>query len=332
MERKFFPNIIGNSRIKETVAPDILNGKAAHAYIIEGPKGSGRYKTALAICASVVCENRGTALALPCGECDSCKKILGGLSVDVLLTEKASNRQSIGVEQIRPIKNSLYIAPNDGAKKFYIIKDADFLTQEAQNALLLPIEEPPEFVMFILICENAASLLETVRSRAPILRTERFSPLFTEEYLRKKYGPSNRDKLSYASHLAFGSLGRAEELYEHGADEAKLYKCASDFLDLLLNGKSSESVTFIRNSMPSERTDVCEVLSLMRFALRDIIAVKKGGEPIFYTDIPAYAKKISVKRALHLYSIISQAEDDIAANCSVNTVLAAVVGGYTSAI
>ena len=326
MEQKLFPNIIGNDRIKKIVASDILSGRTPHAYILEGPSGSGRYTTALTICASEVCEHRGdSSYPLPCGECESCRKILSGYSADVLLTEKSDDKKSIGVEQIRPIKSSLYIAPNDGAKKFYIIKDSDLLTPEAQNALLLPIEEPPDFVMFILVCENSASLLETVRSRAPILRMERFSPLYIEEYLRKKYGESKQDKLSYAAHLAFGSLGRACELYEHGADEAKLYKCAEEFLELLLIGKNSDSVVFARNGMPSERAEVCEVLSLMRFALRDIIAVKKGGEPIFYTSVPTYAKKISINRALKLYSVISQAEDDIAANCTVNTILTSLV-------
>ena len=65
---------------------------------------------------------------------------------------------------------------------------------------------------------------------------------------------------------------------------------------------------------------------LMRFALRDIIADKKGGELVFYTEIPSFAKKISIKRAVELYSAVTNAEDDISLNCSVNTVLTALIG------
>lgn len=148
-----------------------------------------------------------------------------------------------------PHKDTLYIAPNDGEKKFYIIKDADYLTPAAQNALLLPIEEPPEFVMFFLLCEDSASLLETVRSRAPVLRTEKFPASFIEEYLSKKYKNADKKKLEYASHLASGSLGRAVELYENGDEEAKLYKCAEELLSLMLSGKSSDGILFIRGKM-----------------------------------------------------------------------------------
>lgn len=327
MERDFFPNIIGNKRLKGIISSDISNGRTAHAYIIEGPSGSGKMLTALSICAAEVCERKNDGSSpLPCGECDSCKRILSGISADVLVTKKPEDKASIGVDLIRPIKDTLYIAPNDGEKKFYIIKDADYLTPAAQNALLLPIEEPPEFVMFFLLCEDSASLLETVRSRAPVLRTEKFPASFIEEYLSKKYKNADKKKLEYASHLASGSLGRAVELYENGDEEAKLYKCAEELLSLMLSGKSSDGILFIRGKMPKDRADICEVLSLMRFALRDIIADKKVGELVFYTEIPSFAKKISIKRAVELYSAVTNAEDDISLNCSVNTVLTALIG------
>ena len=126
MERDFFPNIIGNKRLKGIISSDISNGRTAHAYIIEGPSGSGKMLTALSICAAEVCERKNDGSSpLPCGECDSCKRILSGISADVLVTKKPEDKASIGVDLIRPIKDTLYIAPNDGEKKFYIIKDAD---------------------------------------------------------------------------------------------------------------------------------------------------------------------------------------------------------------
>ena len=153
-----------------------------------------------------------------------------------------------------------------------------------------------------------------------------FPASFIEKYLSKKYKNADKKKLEYASHLASGSLGRAVELYENGDEEAKLYKCAEELLSLMLSGKSSDGILFIRGKMPKDRAEICEVLSLMRFALRDIIADKKGGELVFYTEIPSFAKKISIKRAVELYSAVTNAEDDISLNCSVNTVLTALIG------
>lgn len=327
MERKYLPNIIGNEKLKAVLAHDSELGKTAHAYIIEGARGSGKYSTSLAIAAAEVCENKhDSSLPLPCGKCDSCKRILSGVSADVLTIKKAEDKLSIGVDEVRPIKDTLYIAPNDGEMKFYIIKDADSLTPAAQNALLLPIEEPPKYVMFFLLCENSASLLETVRSRAPTLRMEKFSSEFIERYLSEKYGKCDRDRIGYASHLSAGAIGRATELYENGESEAVLYKTAEELTEALLTSSPSDIMIYIRKNMPKERAEICEVLNLMKLAVRDMIADKKDGELVFYTDVPKFAKKISVKRAVELYSAFTSAEDDLNANCSVNTVLTSLIG------
>lgn len=327
--RVIFPALIGNERLKSIFSEDIIKGKSAHAYIIEGTYGSGKYTAALEICASLSCENRSdSSYPLPCGKCESCRKILSGNSVDILTVQKEEGKASIGVDTVRLIKQTLYIAPNDGEKKFYIIKDAQLLTPQAQNALLLSIEEPPEYVMFLLLCEDSSLLLETIKSRAPVIKTEKFSPAFTEEYLCEKYKNADREKAVYAAHLSAGSLGRAAELYENGEGELTLYKTAGELVRLMLDGKRSEALMFIKNKMPKERGDVCEVLSLARFALRDLIADKKGGELLFYSETdgaPAFAKKISVRRALELYRALISAEDDINQNCSQNTVLTALV-------
>ncbi|MGN1409521.1 MAG: ATP-binding protein [Eubacteriales bacterium] len=329
MAREIFPTLIGNKRLKSILSEDSAKGKTAHAYILEGPHGSGKHTAALLLCASNVCEHRNDEkYPLPCGECKSCRKILSGNSVDVLNVAPEDGKASIGVDRIRLVKQSLYIAPNDGEKKFYIISDADLMTTQAQNALLLSLEEPPEYVMFFLLCSDSSLLLETVRSRAPVIKTEKFPPSFVEEYLEGKYKKLERDKIVYAAHLSGGSLGRASELYENGKEELKLYKTAGELIRILLAGKQSESFEFIRNEMPKERRDTCEVLSLAKFALRDLIAEKKGGELLFYSEkegVPAFSKKISARRILDLYSALSDAEDDLGANCSQNTVLSSLI-------
>ena len=107
MERDFFPNIIGNKRLKGIISSDISNGRTAHAYIIEGPSGSGKMLTALSICAAEVCERKNDGSSpLPCGECDSCKRILSGLSADVLVTKKPEDKASLEKIQKRRQKEA----------------------------------------------------------------------------------------------------------------------------------------------------------------------------------------------------------------------------------
>lgn len=326
-ERQIFPTLLGNGKIKKTISSDISLGKGAHAYILDGPRGSGKHTAARLICAAAACEHRAdSSFSLPCGKCEACRKILSGVSVDVM-TVSNDGKASIGVGPIRELRASLYITPNDGEKKFYIIENAHLMTVQAQNALLLSLEEPPPYVMFLLLCEDSSALLETIRSRAPIIKTERFSPDFTEKYLEKKYPSFPRERIVYSAHLADGSLGLAEELLINGEGEMKLCKNAAELARILLSPRRSDGAVFIP-TLPKDRGDVCRILSLARLALRDAAASKKGGELLFYSasdGVPDYTKKISVKRITELSSALIQAENDISANCSVSTVLTSLI-------
>lgn len=327
--REIFPTLIGNDRIKNTLSADFASGKSAHAYILEGPSGSGKHTAALAICASVVCEKRGDrSHTLPCGKCDSCRKILGIGSVDVI-TVSNGEKASLGVDVIRQVKETMFIPPNDGERKFYIIENAHLMTTQAQNALLLSLEEPPPFVMFFLLCEDTSLLLETVKSRAPTIRMELFSSDFIEKHLLEKYGRvADREKLTYAAHLSGGALGRAVELYENGDSELLIYKTAADLVSNLLSARKSDALTFITREMPKSRRETCDVLAYARLALRDMIAAKNHGELLFYSTtvgVPSFSKKISAKRILELSAAISEAEEFIEANCSRYTVLTSLV-------
>lgn len=326
-ERNIFPTLIGNEKLKKNLSADVALGKSAHAYILEGPSGSGKHTAARLICAAASCEHRADGgYDLPCGKCLSCHKILTGISVDVI-TVSNKDKATLGIEAIRDLRSSLYVTPNDGDRKFYIIENAHLMTTQAQNALLLSLEEPPPYVMFLLLCDDSSALLETIKSRAPVIKMEKFSPEFTEKYLAEQNPKAARDKIIYASHLADGSLGQAANLLSHGGGEMKLYQLAAELAEVLLSPRKSDGMAFI-SSMPKERADDCRVLSLTRIALRDAVAAKKGGELLFYSKsdgVPESTKKISVKRLIELSAMLSKAEDDIASNCALGTVMTSLI-------
>lgn len=328
-KRSVFSSLIGNDVLKGLLGNDLAEDRSAHAYILEGAPGSGKHLAAALICASAVCENKKNAkYPLPCGECQSCRKVLSGIHVDVL-TVSNEDKAAIGVEAVRSVKQSLYVTPNDGDRKFYIIENAHRMTNQAQNALLLSLEEPPPYVMFILLCEDASLLLETIRSRAPVIRMERFTPEFLENYLCEKYGSGcDREKAVRAAHLADGAIGNACRLYENGEDEMKLYTAAEELVRLLLSSRKSEAASEVPKILPKDRKSTCEILSLARFALRDMIADKKGGSLLFYSSssgTPAYAKKVSAARIIVLIGLLEKAELDISANVSQNTVITSLI-------
>ena len=153
----------------------------------------------------MACEHRKDGKqSLPCGKCLACRKIAEGVSPDVTFIRRAEDRATLGVSIIRDLREDLYIAPNENEKKVYIIEEADRMTDEAQNALLLSLESPPPYVVFLLLTQNVDSLLETIRSRAPVLRLQTFGADEIHNFLVKDPRFAAATKATYAVPLHFG--------------------------------------------------------------------------------------------------------------------------------
>ena len=163
-----FDGFLGNEKLKERLERDIAAGRLAHAYMIEGPEGSGKKTLAKLIAAAAACRESDP----PCMKCVSCDKIMRGQSPDVITVEAESGKVQLGVDVIRRLREDSVFAANDLDTKTYIFPAADTMNIQAQNALLKLLEEPPDGVRFLLLTENAQGLLATIRSRAPLLRTE----------------------------------------------------------------------------------------------------------------------------------------------------------------
>lgn len=134
------------------------------AFLITGPRGAG--KTALAghLARALVC----TGAQPPCGSCPACVKSAAGTHPDLIWV--APEDATLKVDTIRALRSDAFILPNEGERKVYILDDAERMTQEAQDALLKILEEPPRFTVFVLVCYNEQSLLATILSRCTRLK------------------------------------------------------------------------------------------------------------------------------------------------------------------
>jgi DNA polymerase III subunit gamma/tau len=156
-----FAEVIGQEHVTRTLANAIVSGRVAHAYIFSGARGVGKTTTARILAKALNCA-KGPA-AEPCNECDSCREISAGSSLDVIEIDAASNR---GIDQIRELREMVRYAPASSRYKVVILDEAHMLTDEASNALLKTLEEPPDRVVFILATTEPDDLAETIRSRS----------------------------------------------------------------------------------------------------------------------------------------------------------------------
>ncbi|MGB6876665.1 MAG: DNA polymerase III subunit gamma/tau [Candidatus Acidiferrales bacterium] len=160
-----FGEIVGQRHVTQTLENTIRQNRLAHAYIFCGTRGVGKTTTARILAKCLNCVNGPTAE--PCNECDACRGITAGTTLDVLEIDAASNR---GIDQIRELREMVRYAPAAARYKVVILDEAHQLTGEASNALLKTLEEPPDKVVFILATTQPEDLADTIKSRAQLFQ------------------------------------------------------------------------------------------------------------------------------------------------------------------
>lgn len=165
-----FSDFVGQAHVVTTLSNAIANGRISHAYLFTGPRGTGKTSTAKIFAKALNCEApHGVD---PCDQCSACQRINEGTFLDVLEIDGASNR---GIDEIRDLREKIKFTPAEGKYKIYIIDEVHMLTMEAFNALLKTLEEPPQFVVFILATTEVHKLPLTILSRCQRFDFKRFT-------------------------------------------------------------------------------------------------------------------------------------------------------------
>ncbi len=338
--REYFPKLIGNDALRKRLGAqiDAPTPKLSHAYIIEGAGGSGRSTLAINIAAALACERADDqGYPLPCGECDACRKVLDGHSPDVTVIARESGKASLGVEAVRLLKSDIHIIPNELRYKVYIIDEADKMTVQAQNALLLSLEEPPPYVLFLLLCESSGELLETVRSRASVLRLRpldrdtlsdaviRLSPAAASLY--------ESDRAAFGGMLmaSGGSIGRAISLMggKDGAAVSERAAACAEFCRICAKRPSTSTLIPLIMRPPfgsPKRETVADTLGALLSAIRDLILLGYDEDAplgFFYDRDEAIflADSLSGARLMALYDAAELAYGAVNTNANIRLTL-----------
>lgn len=229
-----FSGFYGNEAIKA-----VLSSHFFHAYLLEGGDGSGKHFLARLLTNALVCDADNP----PCGVCNQCYKIRQECHPDVIRIDPTAP-----IDELRRILAGLPLKPNDANRKVYLVDGAEKRLPAAQNLLLKSLEEPPESVVFILICNTREGVLPTVRSRCQVLTLAPLDEATLERHFRDTYGTFD-EKAHRAVELSAGYLGKALERYE--------------------SGEVKESERAEQVQIAWERADAAELFRLISFSDRE---------------------------------------------------------------
>lgn len=329
--KKMFCDIVGNRSLCERLGRDILQNRLPHAIIIEGAYGSGRHTIAKMTAAALVCERANEEGAdLPCLTCLSCRKVLEEKSPDVITVGREGDKATVGVDTVRFLREDVYVIPNDSDHKVYIIEEADKMTPQAQNAFLLTLEEPPSYVHFILLCENSGLLLETIRSRAPIMRTELLTTDEIDKYIsshdRRAAQLKLADPHTYAEILVAAGMGigRALEYLDPKAFAPikHMRALATDFVVAAIKDRHASCALPILSRFSTKRDVLSEQMAVLSEAIRDLILLKKSDvAPLsFFVDRDEaldLSDRTSIAFLYNLQAAVQVAKDEISRKANI---------------
>ncbi len=216
--RKYRPNsfatLLGQENIARTLKNSIERGQLAHAYLFCGPRGVGKTSAARIFAKTINCSNPGPDLE-PCGECESCRSFAEGRSYSIHELDAASNNS---VDDIRALTDKVRIPPQIGRYSVYIIDEVHMLSQQAFNAFLKTLEEPPAHAIFILATTEKHKILPTILSRC---QTYDFNRISVEDMVRnlksiaEKEGVSmSEDAMHVIAQKADGAMRDALTLFD----------------------------------------------------------------------------------------------------------------------
>ena len=301
-----FSEILGNEMIKEYFQRTLSGGQISHAYILTGEAGMGRKTLAKAFAMTLLCENQNEDRD-PCGQCHACIQFQTDNHPDVIYVSHA--KEGIGVDDIREqINGTVQVKPYSSPYKIYIVDEAEKMTVQAQNALLKTLEEPPAYVVILLLTTRADAFLPTILSRCITLKLK---PLYDEvirDYLMERLQVQKEDADIYTA-FARGNLGKAIALSSSDSFGEVRYSVMS----LLRNSRNMDIVQMLETvkQWKEDRLQIQECLEFMQLWYRDVLMFKatQEMEGIIFREEYKFIREMATKSSFRGIEEILEALD-----------------------
>lgn len=300
-----FKDIVGHEQIIEHLKTAIEMGKVSHAYILNGPDLSGKMMIAEAFARALLCEKQDPD---GCGECRSCRQSDDRNNPDIIYV-KHDKPNTISVDDIRTqLNNDIIIKPYSNQYKIYIVDEAEKMNQQAQNALLKTIEEPPAYAVIMLLTTNADSFLQTIRSRCITLNLKSVKNDVIKSYLmtEKKIPDYQADVCAAFAQGVVGKaikLASSDDFNELKESALSLIKRLDD-IDLYEMGEAIKQIS-------DYKLQVQDYFDLITVWYRDVLYMKATNDVngLIFKDEVYDIKKQASKHSYHGIETIIEALD-----------------------
>ena len=316
-----FKDVVGHKDILKYISSAVENNRVSHAYILNGERGSGKKMLANLFAMTRLCETGDNE---PCGKCHSCKQAESGNHPDIIrVTHEKPN--SISVDDIRTqVNNTVDIKPYQGPYKVYIIPQADMMTPQAQNAILKTIEEPPSYAVFLLLTENAETLLPTINSRCVMLKLRNIKDTLIKKYLMENLEIPDY-KADMCTAFAQGNMGRAIML----ANSDHFNEIREEAVQLLkhINEMELNEIVAAVKNISVYKLEITDYLDIIMIWYRDVLLYKatKEIDKVVFKDqlqsIKEQARKSSYEGIELILESLEKAKARLKANVNFDLVM-----------
>jgi DNA polymerase-3 subunit delta' len=323
-----FDKVIGHERVRELLARAMREGRLPPAVLLAGPEGVGKRTLAMEVARALLCAQRGDNC---CEKCPPCHRTAKGLHPDLVVVEPESG--AIKIDRVRELVRGILGRPFEGPARAFIVDEANLLTEQAANALLKSLEEPPPTSHVFLVTASPQTLLPTVRSRCQTVRLGGLPEHVIEERLKREFALGG-DEARLRAMLSGGSLGVALRF------QSEDFRRLRDELLTLLEDTGPKRLLERLEAAErlSEQGDLPLALTALRALLRDVAALRAGARPeaLLNADVAARLQPLADgrwgERATGLAEAVGETRETLRTNANKLLAMDALLETFAAAL